>query len=133
MSCWEFIRTSWPDLCWHSHFPCSHPPTPLGLAVNMKFAMAIRTVSHFRVKEAWILTWARWFFGAVVCRLLASLMPQWYRICLPSSRQSFYAWVRKIPWRRKWQPVPEFLPGKSHWQRNLAHYRPWGHKESNMT
>jgi len=26
---------------------------------------------------------------------------------------------RKIPWRRKWQPTPVFLPGKFHGQRNL--------------
>ena len=26
----------------------------------------------------------------------------------------------KIPWRRKWQPTPVFLPGKSHGQRSLA-------------
>ena len=30
--------------------------------------------------------------------------------------------VRKIPWRRAWQPTPAFLPGKSHGQRNLAGY-----------
>ena len=35
------------------------------------------------------------------------------------------AWVRKIPWRRKWQPTPVFLPGKSHGQRSLMGYRPW--------
>ena len=29
-------------------------------------------------------------------------------------------WVGKIPWRRKWQPIPVFLPGKSHGQRSLA-------------
>ena len=33
-----------------------------------------------------------------------------------------------IPWRRKWQPTPVFLPGKSHGQRSLASYSPWGHK-----
>ena len=27
------------------------------------------------------------------------------------------SWVRKIPWRRKWQPNPVFLPGKSHRQK----------------
>ena len=37
-------------------------------------------------------------------------------------------WVGKIPWRRKWQPTPVFLPGKSHGQRRLAGYSPWGHK-----
>ena len=36
----------------------------------------------------------------------------------------------KSPWRRKWQPTPVFLPGKSHGQRNLVGYSPWGHKES---
>ena len=39
----------------------------------------------------------------------------------------------KIPWRKKWQPTPVFLPGKSHGQRRLAGYSPWGHKESDMT
>ena len=40
----------------------------------------------------------------------------------------FNPWVRKILWRRKWQPVPVFLPGKSHGQRSLAGYNPWGCK-----
>ena len=34
----------------------------------------------------------------------------------------FDPWVGKIPWRRKWQPTPLFLPGKSHGQRNLLGY-----------
>ena len=32
-------------------------------------------------------------------------------------RHSFDPWVRQIPCRRKWQPTPVFLPGKSHGQR----------------
>ena len=32
----------------------------------------------------------------------------------------FNPWVGKIPWRRKWQPIPAFLPGKSHKQRSLG-------------
>ena len=32
--------------------------------------------------------------------------------------------VRKIPWRRKWQPTPVFLPGKSHGRRSLVSYSP---------
>ena len=31
-------------------------------------------------------------------------------------------WVRKIPWKRKWQPTPGLLPGRSHGQRSLAGY-----------
>ena len=40
-----------------------------------------------------------------------------------------HSWVGKIPWRRKLQPTLVFLPGKSHEQRSLAGYSPWGHKE----
>ena len=42
----------------------------------------------------------------------------------------FYPRVGKIPWRKKWQPTPVFLPGKSHDQRSLVGCSPWGHKES---
>ena len=35
-------------------------------------------------------------------------------------------WVRSIPWKRKWQPTPVFLPGESHGRRSLAGYSPWG-------
>ena len=38
-----------------------------------------------------------------------------------------------ISWRRKWQPTPVFLPGKSHGQRSLVGYSSWGHKELDMT
>ena len=38
-----------------------------------------------------------------------------------------------IPWRRKWQPEPVFLPGKSHGQRSLAGPSPRGLNESDMT
>ena len=34
----------------------------------------------------------------------------------------------KISWRRKWQPTPVFLPGKSHGQRSLAGYSPWNRR-----
>ena len=43
-------------------------------------------------------------------------------------RHRFNPWVRKICWRRKWQPTPVFLPGKAHGQRSLVGYSPWGHK-----
>ena len=43
-------------------------------------------------------------------------------------RRGFDLWLRKIPWRRAWQPTPVLLPGKSHGQRNLARYSPWGRK-----
>ena len=39
-------------------------------------------------------------------------------------RHRFDPWV--VPWRWKWQPTPAFLPGKSHGQRSLVDYSPWG-------
>ena len=45
----------------------------------------------------------------------------------PSAKQEM--WVLSLaqedPWRRKWQPSPVFLPGKSHGQRSLAGNSPW--------
>ena len=50
--------------------------------------------------------------------------------CRRHKRRGFDPWVEKIPWRRKWQPTPLFLPGKSHGQRSLVGYSPQGCKES---
>ena len=48
---------------------------------------------------------------------------------LPAMQETwFYPWIGKIPWRRKWQSTPVFLPGESHGQRSLAGYSPWGYK-----
>ena len=43
-------------------------------------------------------------------------------------RLEFNPWVRKSPWRRKWQLTPVFLPGESHGWRSLAGYSPYGHR-----
>ena len=39
-------------------------------------------------------------------------------ICLQCGRPGFDPWVRKIPWRRKWQTTPVLLPGKSKGRRS---------------
>ena len=44
--------------------------------------------------------------------------------CLLSRRSGCNSWVGKIPWRRKWQPTPVSLPGKSHRQGSLVGYSP---------
>ena len=48
--------------------------------------------------------------------------------CKRCRRCRFDPWVRKIIWRRKWQPTPVFLPEKPHRQRSLVGYSPWGHR-----
>ena len=58
-------------------------------------------------------------------------LPRWLSGKEPAcecKRRGFDPWVGKIPWRRKWQLTPVFLPGKSHGQRSLAGYSPRGRK-----
>ena len=57
---------------------------------------------------------------------------RWQSVCLQCGRPGFDPWVWKIPWRRKWQPTPVLLPGKSHEWRSLVGYSPWG-AESDTT
>ena len=46
-------------------------------------------------------------------------------------------WVQSLgwedTWRRKWQPTPVLLPGKSHGWRSLVGYNSWGCKELDTT
>ena len=50
----------------------------------------------------------------------------------PHEKRRFDHAVKKIPWRRAWQPTPVSLPGESHGQRSLVGYSLWCHKESDM-
>ena len=48
-------------------------------------------------------------------------------------RRKFDPWVEKIPWRKKWQPTPVFLPGEVHGQRRLMCFDLYGCKELDTT
>ena len=48
-------------------------------------------------------------------------------------RDRFDPWVRKIPWRRAWQPTPVFLLGGPSVQRSMVGYSAWGHTELDTT
>ena len=69
---------------------------------------------------------------SVIAILVAVMLPMWLSEkesscqCRGLRRRGFYLCVGKIPWRRKWQPTPVFLPGKSHGRRSLVGYSPWG-------
>ena len=52
------------------------------------------------------------------------------KIHLQCKRCRFDPWVRKIPWRRAWQPTPVFMSGESHGQRSLTCFSPQGGQES---
>ena len=53
--------------------------------------------------------------------------------CRSLRRLGFDPQFGKIPWKRKWQPTPVFLPGKSHGQRSLVGYSHGVAKELDVT
>ena len=62
-------------------------------------------------------------------------LPWWFsgkEAACQCRRCRFYPCVGKIPWRRKWQPAPVFLPREFHGQRSLAGFSPWGFEELDM-
>ena len=63
-------------------------------------------------------------------------LPHWLSSNLQCRRRRRYGFnpcVRKILWKRAWQPTPVILPGESHGQRSLVDYHPEGHKWSDRT
>jgi len=72
-------------------------------------------------------------FGFPSTVALVSLVAQ--TIKNPPAMQEIWVWSLdgKIPWKRKWQPTPVFLPGEFHGQWSLAGYSPRDHSESDST
>ena len=73
------------------------------------------------------------FMNVLAAQLCLNWSRAWMvRIHLQCRRLGYDPWVRKIPWRSKWQPSPTFLPGKS-MHRGAWQATPWGCKESVIT
>ena len=83
------------------------------------------------------LPWFFFFFFFLVCvylhegfhvSILTCILPCKYTymytslVVLVHKGCEFDPWVGKISWTRPWQPIPVFLPGKSHGQRSLVGY-----------
>ena len=93
--------------------------------VEFTFSHLQRTTISFKsVKDCWINTsinCLKW------CQLYMCYgLPRWLRGKEPACqcrRLGCNPWFGKIPWRRKWQPTPLFLPEESHGQRRLVGYR----------
>ena len=69
-------------------------------------------------------------------KLFTNGLPRWHsgkESACQCRRRQFDLWVRKIPWRRKWQPALVFLPGKFHGQRALTGYTVHGVAELYIT
>ena len=45
-------------------------------------------------------------------------------------KHRFGPWVGKIPWSRKCELTPAFLPRKFHGQRSLMGYSPWSYSQT---
>ena len=100
----------------------------------------------FMSNELWLLLGFRWdpsspiasFFDHSVCFIHhlwhwsvfpgSSISKESACQCRRHRRHGFDPWVGKVPWRKKWQPTAVFLPGKSHGQKSLVGYSPWGHE-----
>ena len=96
-------------------------------------------ISPFPEDGSSLCSWRLWV-GMVPIKQCPVGPLRWHGKCNEFSCQcrackscGWHPWVRKIPWSRKWQPAPVFLPGKSHGQRNPAGYSLWGHKELDVT
>ena len=58
-------------------------------------------------------------------------LPWWLRqqrIHLQCRRPGFDPWIKKVPWRRAWQPTPAFLPENPNGERSLAGCSSWGRR-----
>ena len=111
--------------------------------LQWKMSLRRELCSHISVLGKWKSVFIRrYFMWLVYVNFLSSLCVNVYIIIrgfpaqwLPmQGKCRFDPWVGKIPWRRKWQPTPVFLPGKFPGQRSLVgYYSSRGHKESDMT
>ena len=86
----------------------------------MQPSLASSSLLSLNFLTRWLLSWY-----TVYLSVYGHLLP--WECMVPCK---FNPWVRKIPWRRKWQPTPVFLPGDSHGWRSLVGYSPGGRKES---
>ena len=133
----------WARHCWGSKLSQMAESFSLGILQSIKqnalLADSVLLIFTYPVLCDWldfkILTLYRSYLFCIMryfqCGLLSSKESscQFKRL----RRHRFYPWVRKISWRKAWQPTPLFLPGESHGQRSLVEYSPWGCKELDTT
>ena len=76
----------------------------------------------------WPYSWVHYYFLLSLMVLVVKSLP-----VQGHKRGGLDPRVGKIPWRRKWQPTPVFLPGEPHGDRSLVVYSLWRCKESDRT
>ena len=68
------------------------------------------------------------FFAFCIFPLVLSLVAQWWRIHLPKQKTLVQSLGQEDPLEKEMATAPVYLPGKSHGQRSLVGYCPWGRK-----
>ena len=106
----------------------------LGLILTLEDPLEKRMATHSS-SLAWRIPWTKELasdFSEAQCGLRTYVwehavfkmgLPKWLsgkESACQFRRCRFNPWVGKIPWRRKWQSTPVFLPGKSHGQRRQS-------------
>ena len=134
------------------------PSPPQGSPLSGISPSHLTTSSYFRPPLIWFLSLLTCFHVSWLVHKRSHLVGTAAWLCSHSLIRDFHvaecinslfcciaqkcslAWLHQdlhtyslVNWRRKWQPIPVFLPGKFHGQRNLAGCRLWGRKESDTT
>ena len=124
-SCWDFSQEFWEEKEPYRAVVGVHEETDDWLFENQKDkSYTTVTIVNNTVLHIW--KFLREFPGGSVVKNPPKQETQ--EMWVPS-----HVVIGKIPWRRKWQPTPVFLPRESNGQRSLVNYSPWGCKELDMT
>ena len=130
------FRSYFPPACypqsgcrWNWRAPSSVAPAPPSMCLLSR-DFQIPTLS-----EMWWNLLSSGFYAPVVSTFMGLYwfkgLPLWLsgkESTCQCRKCDFDPWLKKIPWRREWQPTPVSLFGKSRGQRLLEGYSPWGCK-----
>ena len=90
-------------------------------------------LSHWNLKISWDQMFTSKLDGQMIPHMLSASVKGKKVFPTLLSHQEQTERLKGLGWRRKWQPTAVFLLGKSHEQRSLLGYSPWGPKESDTT
>ena len=117
--------SNWTELnmpaCYLPFVALAYTPSRADASYNCKFPSTL--IFHFSNICQWYLNF---HFPKYTLWL-----PSWFsgkESAWPCRKCRFDPQIKRIPWRRAWQPAPVLMPGESHGQRSLAGYSLWGHR-----
>ena len=102
---------------------CHREDRPWALNLSSQPTLGSLGLATVMLQTSWLLNWYSMPFTTGFPGSTSGKEPACQ--CRRHKRHRFNPWVRKIPWRRKWQGTPVFWPGKSRGQRSLVGYSPW--------